>query len=382
MKKKFLLSALAVLAASLVSSSSFAQIEEESLTFSPLIGGYIFEGNQNVDDDLVAGLAAGYNFTENWGVEGVFQFLNTEDDISGSHDDIDGRIYHLDALYHFMADSKLVPYVAAGLGGITLDDNPDGHNTNPLYNYGGGVKYFLNENMALRGDVRHVVTFDDHYNNLVYAVGMTFQFPTKPKVVETVAPPPPEPEPAPVVEKAPEPKPVPPPPPIMEEVSVTLHILFDRDTLCDLERDLHLFDIFGIDISRTAIQWAEEESERKNLNAKFLVGNVLDMPFDDEEFDFVLDANCFNCIIEKDRKVYLRDIHRVLKPKGLALFMCKSTTVTRYIMIDGVGGRYLGSPFDISEEIKSVGFRILHSGLEHIEKTGYFNMLNIFAQKR
>ena len=66
----------------------------------------------------------------------------------------------------------------------------------------------------------------------------------------------------------------------------------------------------------------------------------------------------------------------------MALFMCKSTTVSRYIMIDGVANRYLGSPANINEEIKDTGFRILHSELEHIEKTGYFNMMNIFAQKR
>jgi OOP family OmpA-OmpF porin len=126
-----------------------------------------------------------------------------------------------------MPDSRLVPYVAAGLGGITLEDNPDGSNTNPLYNYGGGVKYFLNDNVALRGDVRHMVTFDDHYNNLVYAVGLTFQFPTKQEVVPVAAPP--EPEPAPVVKKAPEPKPVPPPPPVMEEIVVSLNIQFDFD---------------------------------------------------------------------------------------------------------------------------------------------------------
>ncbi len=231
MKKKFLLSTVTLLAGLLAGSTCLAQIEAESLTFSPMIGGYVFEGNQNVDDDAAIGLAFGYNFTENWGAEGSFRFINTEEDLSGSNDDIDGRLYHLDALYHFMPDSKLVPYVAAGLGGITLDDNPDGNNTNPLFNYGGGVKYFLNKNTALRGDIRHIVTFDDHFNNMVYGVGLTFQFPTKAEIVPAAAPPPPIPKPVPVVKEIPKPapKPVPPPVPIMEEVSVTLHIEFDFD---------------------------------------------------------------------------------------------------------------------------------------------------------
>ncbi len=230
MRKKLLLSSLALMVSSVAGTACFAQIVEDSLTFSPMIGGYIFEGNQDVDDDVAAGLAAGYNFTKNWGVEGAFMFVNTEDDISGSNESIDGRFYHLDAIYHFMADNKLVPYLAAGLGGITLEDNPDGGNTNPLFNYGGGIKYFLNENIALRGDVRHIVTFDDHYNNLLYSVGLTFQFPIQCECAVPPAPePPPAPKPVPVVEKAPKPMPVPPPPPVMEEVSVNLHIEFDFD---------------------------------------------------------------------------------------------------------------------------------------------------------
>ena len=47
-----------------------------------------------------------------------------------------------------------------------------------MVNCGGGLKYFLNENIAFRGDVRHVLSFDgdDTYNNLLYTVGITFLF--------------------------------------------------------------------------------------------------------------------------------------------------------------------------------------------------------------
>jgi len=75
-----------------------------------------------------------------------------------------------------MPSEKLVPYLAAGAGGIIF--NPEGKNSDHdlAVNYGGGLKYFLSENLALRGDVRHVVSFEDIQSNLLFTVGLTFSF--------------------------------------------------------------------------------------------------------------------------------------------------------------------------------------------------------------
>ncbi len=118
---------------------------------------------------------------------------------------MDGFLYRLDGVYHFMPEKRLVPYVALGLGGLTLDPD-NGKTTNRLAaNYGAGVKYFLTETIALRGDVRHVISFNNTYNNLIYTLGVDFIFGGKKKPVlpaaapEKTVPPPAAPEPAPVV---------------------------------------------------------------------------------------------------------------------------------------------------------------------------------------
>ena len=52
-----------------------------------------------------------------------------------------------------------------------------------MLNYGVGLKIFLTDDLALRGDIRHVVAFDqglDEWNktdnNLLYSAGLTYQF--------------------------------------------------------------------------------------------------------------------------------------------------------------------------------------------------------------
>ncbi len=152
-----------------------AESEQWKYSISPLLGGYMFEGNQDLEDAMTFGVGLGYGLTKNWGTELFFNYIDSESEV-GSKDAVEGYLYHVDALYHFMPETKLVPYLAAGLGGITLDPDDGGNSNDLLLNYGGGLKYYLQDNLALRGDVRHIVTVDDSENNLIYSVGLTFLF--------------------------------------------------------------------------------------------------------------------------------------------------------------------------------------------------------------
>jgi len=93
-----------------------------------------------------------------------------------------------------------VPFLAAGYGGRTADYEHGGTHTKGAFNYGGGVKYFLTESLAIRGDVRHLIFKDDvnstisenTLNNVEYNVGLSFIFGgAKPAPAPVVAPPPP-----------------------------------------------------------------------------------------------------------------------------------------------------------------------------------------------
>ncbi len=175
MKKSLITVCLGVFLA-ILSSNASAQIVPEKFSITPVIGGYSFYHETYFRDNPVVGLRAGYDITERWGVEGAFDYVPTTLKNGGGGVNVFG--YRLDALFHFMPQNKLVPYLAAGVGGTTSDKSAGSRSneTDFLVNYGGGLKYFLTEALALRADVRNLWVFDGGRNDWEYTVGLTYLF--------------------------------------------------------------------------------------------------------------------------------------------------------------------------------------------------------------
>ncbi len=201
-------------AALLLATAAVAGAANKAETFSltPFVGGYTFDGVQHLDPAPLVGMRAGYNFTERFGSEAVFDYAGTR-----VHNDVNVYNYHLDLLYHFFPSAKAVPFLMAGYGGMTIEKVKANSYTKGAFNYGLGLKYALTDSLELRGEVRHLLhkakataaeTKSETLSNVEYGIGLGFLFGgVKPAPAPVVAPPPPAP--APVV--AP-PKPAPAPP--------------------------------------------------------------------------------------------------------------------------------------------------------------------------
>lgn len=145
---------------------ALAENKAETITFAPYVGGYTFQGNQDVDTAPVFGFRLGYNLTDNWAMEGIIDYLKA--DLKGGGD-IEMMRYGGDVLYNFMPKSSLVPYLAAGFGGFNIDNSK----TRGIVNYGGGVKWFLADNFALRADVRGLnYSIGEIKTNVEYTLGL------------------------------------------------------------------------------------------------------------------------------------------------------------------------------------------------------------------
>ncbi|MGE0082791.1 MAG: outer membrane beta-barrel domain-containing protein [Desulfococcaceae bacterium] len=215
-----------------------------AVSVSPMGGVYFFDNQQDIEKEAIGGLGAAYSFTDNWATEIMMnygQFKHeyfTYEKCCCERDRADGYIMHLDALYHFRPDKKLVPYIAAGAGGVVLD----GDHLKEEYatvNYGGGLKYYVTDNIALRGDARHVYDLEDSRNNASVSVGLTFQFGGGKKVAE------PKPAPAPAAKAEPEPEQDKvvgidefQPGPVKEKVSIDMKLQFDLDK-SDIRPEYH-----------------------------------------------------------------------------------------------------------------------------------------------
>jgi OOP family OmpA-OmpF porin len=184
MKLSTVVSSLIILLA--ITAAAYAQNEQGIISINPHLGGYIFDSDQDINSDPVYGLDIGYNLTDRWGVEGSFDYVNTNVKAPSRSDGVKAYIYRLGALYHFLLEEGVVPYLGAGAGAIRLELENRDDDTDFILNYGGGIKFLATERLALRGDVRHIISVDDSAHNLMYTVGLTYLLGKKEK-----APPPP-----------------------------------------------------------------------------------------------------------------------------------------------------------------------------------------------
>lgn len=204
-------------------SNAYSGERAGEVSISPMVGIYVFDNEQDIKKDAIGALGLGYNFTENWAGELMLNYGRFDHkyfDLNScrcEEERITGWVMHMDALYNFQPDQTLVPYLAAGIGGVMLD----GDHLNddyPIVNCGGGVKYFLAENVALRADARYLFDLEDSNNNAAFTVGLVFQFGGEDKVAPAPAP---EPKVVPIEEFKPA--------PIKEKVTIDLKVQFDFD---------------------------------------------------------------------------------------------------------------------------------------------------------
>ncbi len=84
--------------------------------------------------------------------------------------------------------------------------------------------------------------------------------------------------------------------------------------------------IDGIDISKTAVEYANKLAGDKEVQANFKQGSIgTALPYGDTIYDIALDVTSSNSLNEKERETYLKELHRVTKP-GAHLFvraLCK-----------------------------------------------------------
>ena len=171
-----------------------------------LFGGYnFFQSSQNLKPGPIAGGRIGYNFTPHFGVEAAGEYIwskvddqsklgLTEGEYGSPMDKVNLTFYHIDAVYHFLPDSKFTPFVLVGFGGTHYDPSISTKDM-AAFNVGVGAKYALTDNIALRLDLKdYIVTeiMQETYHNFGVTLGLTFAFggqsKSKPAPVEKYEP--------------------------------------------------------------------------------------------------------------------------------------------------------------------------------------------------
>jgi SAM-dependent methyltransferase len=89
----------------------------------------------------------------------------------------------------------------------------------------------------------------------------------------------------------------------------------------------------GIDVSARAIEWAQDWSKSEGLEVDFRVGDIAELPYEDNYFDVVVSHGVLDHVKKETARRAAEEVHRVLNPNGL--FYCDLRSVEDYEYGDG-----------------------------------------------
>ena len=206
---KKIISFMFVLTVLAMASIGYAGERAGAFSISPFVGGYMYDENDQrelVKNRVLYGLRLGYDLTDHFGLEVVGHYVMAKDKRFNKH--IDAWTYRLDLLYNFMPHSVVVPYLAVGGGGESIRYGAGiGNRNDGTANFGGGFKFFMTDDFALRADARHILDFADEpgrnvARNWEYSAGLSWLFGGRQAAAAAVATPVAEPVAEPAAEPA------------------------------------------------------------------------------------------------------------------------------------------------------------------------------------
>ena len=148
-------------------------VQANSVSFTLGWGKDFFATKRHVENAGVPFVAADYQFTKQWGIEGLVGFFNTS--FTGSNDNgeqTNGNLILVDATYHFEPYRFIQPYALAGIGVTSFSSNRTDANNQGNINAGVGVQLFVNEVVSFKFDARDIYTIVGGRNDIFIAGGV------------------------------------------------------------------------------------------------------------------------------------------------------------------------------------------------------------------
>lgn len=144
------------------------------------------------------------------------------------------------------------------------------------------------------------------------------------------------------------------------------------------------FSGLGVDVSKTAITMAREQSN--GLNIRFRQGDICKLNVNKAgKFDLVADGHCLHCItVPEDRKTFLKNAFGLLKRGGLFIVMTMCAPVDRKIFSNTCEGQKLidhtiYAPYEKAREYE--GFRTI-GGCDYVPTRYIAHWRNILSEIR
>ncbi len=148
-----------------------AEIRAGALEGGGSLGWIIIDDDNGSDSKLLGRLDLGYNITDHIGIE-----LTLANSIDSLDKVPDITFFNIGSVFNFSPNYKAVPYFTLGFGAANfITDKLDNES---MFNisFGGGAKYFLDDDIALKFDVRDYMTTSEMTHNVSFTFGFVYLY--------------------------------------------------------------------------------------------------------------------------------------------------------------------------------------------------------------
>jgi SAM-dependent methyltransferase len=136
------------------------------------------------------------------------------------------------------------------------------------------------------------------------------------------------------------------------------------------------FKVIGSDLSEAAIDRASKTYANEG-NVNFIVDDILNSKFKDNEFDYTFDRGCFHVLLSADRQKYISKIKQILKKdNGISFLKCFSDKEPKQEGPYKFSADEIRHLFDESFRIDSIKETVYQGTLDPFPKALFVVMIN------
>ena len=111
--------------------------------------------------------------------------------------------------------------------------------------------------------------------------------------------------------------------------SVILHVGIGNSEFSEKMYDEGYKKCYNIDFARNVIHYMKQRNKRIRSSMIFETMNILDIEYEDDQFDIIFDKATFDCVLcdiggESKAKIFMNEIYRLLKYKGYYFMISNS----------------------------------------------------------
>ena len=159
--------------------------------------------------------------------------------------------------------------------------------------------------------------------------------------------------------------------------SVILHVGIGNSEFSEKMYDDGFKKSYNIDFARNVIHFMKLRNKRLRNSMIFETMDALNVEYEDEQFDVIFDKATFDCILcdigaDKKAKIYIKEIYRLLKPKGYYFLISNSEPTKRIKYLRNSNMKFNVAIYKIENEEEDINkYNMLDFNMNIFKKTHY-----------